>query len=612
MKKKHLITALVLALVVSTGVLSGCSKAKTPEAVKEKTPQVLNYYSSDEPETLDAQQMTGQIDFSLANMFIESLTRFGKEEGKYEPGVAKSWTYDAASKTWTFVLNKEAKWVDGTVVSANDFFFGWKLALDGNSQYGFMITDYVLGAQEYASLTSESFYAEKDKAFKALVDSRDAEKDKTKKKPLATKVSDALKAMPAAIKTEFDAKKVDLWSKVGIKENNGNIEIKLSKECPYFVGLTANAVYCPVNEKFYNAHKTDYTLEAAGLNSNGPWVIKEWKHKDSFKLEKNPNYWNKANIKIDKIELKVVSEVATRTNLLKTGALDGSAIQANDLKIFQDKAVLDQYKLQDLIDMPDYTVFYLEFNLFNNPVTSNVNIRKAISLAMDRKGLTESVTQGDMPGLSLIPDYFPGLSKSFREENGKTLIEDNQKDKAKAALAVGLKELKLAKLPIQDVLIDQSDISKKQGEKLQSDLKDIGVDINIIPVAWGDKLTRLKTGDFGICASGWGPDYMDPMTYLDLFESTNGNNHGKYNNPAFDKLIQDAKKEANPEKRMSYLYSAEKMLMDEMVVAPKYFRIAHWTFKDYLTGVINRGAGPSTDFYWADVDMTKKDAAKAK
>ncbi|MBC8060753.1 MAG: peptide ABC transporter substrate-binding protein [Clostridiaceae bacterium] len=610
MKKKQLVASLLVALIVSTSVLAGCTKKA--EVAKDQTPQVLNYYETDEPETLDAQQMTGQTDFQIANMFIESLTRFGKEEGQYEPGVATKWNLNAATNTYTFELRKDAKWSDGTAVTAKDFFFGWKLALDGQSQYGFMITDYIQGTQEYADLTNESFYAEKNAEFKALVASRTAEKDAEKKKVIAAKVTDALKAMPEAIKKEFDTKKADLWSKVGVKENNGNIEIKLSKVCTYFVGLTANAVYCPVNEKFYNDHKAEYTLEAKGLNSNGPWIVKDWKHKDSLTLEKNPNYWNKANIKIDTIKLKVVTDVATRTNLLKTGEIDGSAIQANDLKTFQDKAVLDQYKLQDLIDMPDYTVFYLEFNLFNNPVTSNKNIRKAMSLAMDRKGLVESVTQGDMAALSLIPDYFPGLDKSFREENGKTLIEDNQKDKAKEALKAGLAELKLTKLPAQDVLMDQSDIAKKQGEKLQADLKEIGIDINIIQVAWGDKLTRLKNGNFGICASGWGPDYMDVMTYLDLFESTNGNNHGKYNNPAFDKLIQDAKKEAEPKKRMAYLYDAEKMLMNDMVIAPKYFRILHRTFKDYLTGVVNRGAGPSIDFYWASVDMKMKNAEKAK
>lgn len=608
MKKKKLITSILAAFFVSTVILAGCTKKEEVEKpVAEQKPQVLNYYTVDEPETLDAQLMTGSPEFQIVNMFMESLVRFGKEEGKYEPGVAKSWTYDEPSKTWTFELNKDAKWADGTAVTAKDFLFGWKYALDQQSQYGFMITDYVVGAADYAGLTLEGFYAGKDAKFKALVDSRDAEEDEAKLKTIAASVSEALKAMPEATKTEFDTTKADLWSKVGVKDNGGNVEVTLNSVVPYFVGLTANAVFCPVNEDFYKAHPDDYTLEAAGLNSNGPWVLKEWKHKDSFKLEKNPNYWNKENIKIDTVHLKVVTDVATRTNLLKTGAIDGSAIQANDLKAFQDKAVLDQYKLQDLIDMPDYAVFYLEFNHFNNKITQNANIRKAISLAQDRKGLVENVTMGDMAANSLVPEFFPGLEKSFREENGKTLFADDV-EAAKVALAAGLKELKLDKLPKLDVLISQSDVAKKIGEKFQSDLKQIGVDINLVPVAWGDKLARLKAGEFAISASGWGPDYMDPMTFLDLFESTNGNNHGLYNNPEYDKLIRSAKKEEDAAKRMGYLYEAEKMLIADSALAPQYARIMHITFRDYLNGVVIRGAGPTVDFYWADLDMAKKEA----
>ncbi|MCJ7690459.1 MAG: peptide ABC transporter substrate-binding protein, partial [Clostridiaceae bacterium] len=494
MKKKKLLASLVVAMLVSTTVLAGCNKKTDEVKTEANVPEVLNYYSSDEPETLDPQQMTGAIDFQIANMYMESLVRFGKEEGKYEPGVASSWSLDKTTNTYTFELNKNAKWLDGTQVTAKDFFFGWKLALDGNSQYGFLLTDYIVGAADYASFTAESYYAEQDSTFKGLVESRDAEKDKTKKAELSAKVAEAFKQMPADMMTAYDTKKAELWDNVGIAEKDGNIEVTLSKVVPYFVGLTANFVYAPVNEAFYKAHPSDYCLETAGLNSNGAWKVTEWKHKDSFTLEKNPNYWNTDNIKIDTIKLKVVNDVATRTNLLKTGAIDGSAIQANDLKDFQDKAVLDQNKLQDLIDKPDYAVFYLEFNLFSNEITQNVNVRKAISLAQDRKGLVESITIGDSPALSLIPNFFPGLDKSFREENGEALIEDHNVDKAKETLAVGLKELKLDKLPMIDVLIDQSDTSKKQGEKLQADLKAIGIDIKLVPVAWGDKLARLKSG----------------------------------------------------------------------------------------------------------------------
>lgn len=613
MKKKQLLSVVLAALMLTSVALVGCGK-KEPAKSAYKGAKILDYYVADEPETLDAQQMTGAPDMFVANMFVEGLMRFGKEEGKYIPGVAKEYKFDQASNTYTFTLRDNAKWADGTPVTTKDFLFGWKLALDGNSQYAFMITNTVVGAQDYADLTQEGFYSSKNADFKAKVSARDAEKDATKKKDLSSKVSDALKAMPKDLMDAYTKQKSDLWSKLGVKEDGKMLTIKLSAPTPYFIGLTAFPVFYPVSQKFYEAHQStkDYTLEATGLNSNGPWMVKDWKHKDSITLTKNPNYWNKDVINFDNVNLKIVTDVATRTNLLKTGAIDGSAIQASDLKNFQDKATRDQYKLQDMIDMPDYTAFYLEFNFFNNPITMNANIRKAISFGLDRKGFVDGISIGDESALSVVPNYFPGLSKSFRDENGKTLMADHQVDKAKDYLKAGLTELKMDKLPMQDLLIGTSDISKKGGEKIQSDLKAIGIDVNLVPVTWGDKLQRLKAGNFGISSSGWGPDYMDPMTYLDLFQSTNGNNHGKYNNPKYDTLINSAVKEVDAAKRMTSLYAAEKILIDDMVIAPHYNRISHWTFKDYLSGVVSRGAGPATDFYFADIDMDAKLAGQKK
>jgi oligopeptide transport system substrate-binding protein len=622
--KKQRLTALILAGAMLLGAaLTGCGQNsgsdtaggakqtnETSGSASSGKKKVLDYYSSAEPETLDAQQISGQPDMIIANMFIEGLMRFGKEEGKYEPGVAESYTFDEATNTYTFKLRKDAKWSDGKPVTADDFFFAWRLAMDEQTVYSFMISQYIKGADAYAAVTQKSFLSGKDASFKALVDKAENEKDEAKKKEINSQIAKRIEAMTDAEKSEYQKIKDELWTKVGAKTEGDSLKIELTGPTPYFVGLTAFPVYYPMNKDFYEKHKADnsYGLEAAGLYSNGPWIVKEWNHKDSFKLAKNDNYWNKGNIKIDEMNIKIVDKVETRTNLLKTGKLDGSAIQAKDLPEFQDLATREQYKLQDMVDMPDYTVFYMEFNQFKNKYTMNENIRKALMLAMDRTSFVEKINLGDRPALSLIPESFPGLNKSFREENGMELIKDNNKEEAKKLLAEGLKELGLKQLPAIDMVIEDSDIAQKIAVKFQQDWKEIGVTVNLVPVPWGEKLRRLKAGEFAIAANGWGPDYMDPMTFLDLFQTDNGNNYGKFSSAEYDKLINDARVEKDPAKRMKMFYDAEKLLMDNAAVAPQYFRISHWVFKDYLTGVVNRGAGPSTDFYWADIDMDAKEA----
>ncbi|WP_341878057.1 peptide ABC transporter substrate-binding protein [Defluviitalea saccharophila] len=603
--------AMLLAVVIVLGVaLTACGKKDETQTVGEAGQQteqngasdyegekILDYYLSSEPQTLDPQQMWGQPDIQVENMFMEGLMRFGKDDSSLEPGVAKGYTYDEATNTYTFELRDDAKWADGTPITANDFFFAWRLAIDTSGAYSFLIADYIEGAADYAAYDKAAFLAEKDANFAKLGEEEQAAR---------------LEAMTEEELSAFQAKKDELWSNVKAVAEGNTIAVTVAVPAPYFPNLTAFAVYAPVKEAFYNKQSAanKYGIEAEGLLANGPWKVAEWAHKDYFKLVKNENYWNKDNISFDVINMKIVNDVETRTNLLKTGALDGSAIQSKDVPDFEDVATLDQLNLQPMINRSDFSIFYIDFNHFDNPITQNANIRKALMYAMDRTSFVEKINIGDRPALAIVPEAFPGLEKTFREENGMELYSDNAKDKAKEYLAAGLKELGMSELPTLDLLIGDGDIDQKVAEKFQADWKEIGINVNLVPLPWAERLTRLQNGDFGMSASGWGPDYPDAMTFLELFESVNPNNNGKYNNPEYDKLIQAAKKEKDAATRIQYLYDAEKILTEDAVIAPMYYRNVHFTFKNYINGVVIRGVGATVDFYWSNIDMNAKNAEK--
>lgn len=604
--------AMGLAVVMTFSIaMTGCSSSDDGQTVGEAQEQtnkdntkgdyegekVLDYYLSSEPQTLDPQQMWGQPDIMVENMFMEGLMRFGKDDSSLEPGVAKGYSYDEATNTYTFELRDDAKWEDGTTVTAEDFFFAWRMAIDTSAPYSFLIADYIEGAGDYAAYDKASFLAEKDAAFANLSDEEKSAR---------------IEAMTEAELEEYKTIKDELWANVKVVAEDSTIKITVAVPAPYFPNLTAFAVYAPVKEDFYNeqAAANKYGIEAEGLLANGPWKVVEWVHKDYFKLVKNENYWNKDNINIDVINLKIVNEVETRTNLLKTGALDGSAIQSKDVPDFEDMATLDELNLQAMINRSDFSIFYIDFNHFDNPITQNANIRKALMYAMDRTSFVEKINIGDEPALAFVPKTFPGLEKTFREENGMELFEDNNKEKAKEFLNGGLKELGMSELPALDMLIGDSDIDQKVAEKFQADWKEIGITVNLVPLPWGERLTRLQNGEFAMSAAGWGPDYPDAMTFLELFESVNPNNNGRYNNPEYDKLIQAAKVEEDPAKRIQYMYDAEKLIIEDVVIVPEYFRNVHFTFKKYVTGVVIRGVGATTDFYWTDIDMAAKEADK--
>ena len=155
------------------------------------------------------------------------------------------------------------------------------------------------------------------------------------------------------------------------------------------------------------------------------------------------------------------------------------------------------------------------------------------------------------------------------------------------------------------------DIAKKSAEKIQADWAEIGINLELESLPWSEQLSRLQSGDYMMSNSGWGPDYPDPMTFLEIFKSDSPNNTSGYSNPKYDELLEKAMVEEDPKARMEYLYEAERILIQEdMAIIPNYFRIAHWTYKEYLTGVVNRGVGATTDFYFADIDMEAKLADK--
>ena len=182
--KNFKVLSLVLAALMIFSMVSFVGCQNNNDNGGYTGPKVVNYYLAGEPQTLDSQKMSGNPDMVMANMFIEGLVRRGKEEGEIIPGIAKEWTNDKESNSWTFVLRDDAKWVDGTPVTTDDFLFAWKLALDTSPVYLYLLTNFIKGAEEYAALTQESYLAEVDGDFKTLTDSLKDEGNEDKKKEI--------------------------------------------------------------------------------------------------------------------------------------------------------------------------------------------------------------------------------------------------------------------------------------------------------------------------------------------------------------------------------------------------------------------------------------------
>jgi oligopeptide transport system substrate-binding protein len=559
--RKMLFIILALVFALST-VLAGCGgkteeqppaqakepaetpekDAKEPAAEPEKPADVqeLHLLIGDEPPALDSGKSTDSISFMLLNNAMEGLMRIG-DGNKPVEGIAESYEASADGTKYTFKL-RDAKWSDGSPVTAQDFEYAWKRALDPVTKSAYSYIMYAIKGAE-----------------------------------------------------DFNTGKNTDPNSVGVKALDAKtLEVTLGAPAPYFVGLTAFATFYPMKKEFVEQQGDKYAAEPANLLYNGPFVISEWLHDQKVVMKKNAQYWDASTVKLETITFDVVKENSTAVNLYEAGEIDRTGLARENVDIYKDDP---NFGTQNGL-----VLFYLNFNT-KEKAFSNKNIRKAFSLALDRTGYVNAIlNNGSTPALGLVPPGVPGLSGDFRGENGD-LIQDNQTQEAKKLLDQGLKELGMGKLPEIHFLSDDSDTAKKGAELLKETWrKNLGVDVILDFVPFKERLKRSHEGNFQMVFSGWGADYNDPMTFMDLFITDGPFNDTSWGHADYDAAIQFSKTTADVQARMKRMMEAEKLLMDEMPIAPVYFRGSAFVQRPYVKKLITHPFGADADFKWTYIE----------
>jgi len=233
---------------------------------------------------------------------------------------------------------------------------------------------------------------------------------------------------------------------------------------------------------------------------------------------------------------------------------------------------------------PDLAVYYFNINNTEKPF-NNAKIRKALSLAIDRQTIVEHVAQGGQtPAYSIVPPGIPDVNGDYQENTGK-LFEENVEE-AKKLLAEGLEEEGLDELPSFVYLYNTSEGHKAIAEAVQEMWrKNLGVETTLENVEFQVKLDSEQAGDYTVSRAGWVGDYVDPMTFLDLWVSDGPYNDARFKNSEYDELISKAKSTLDQAERMEAMHAAEKILMDEMPIIPIYFYTKPYVLKPSVTGI---------------------------
>ncbi|PGL70303.1 peptide ABC transporter substrate-binding protein [Bacillus sp. AFS055030] len=503
-KKKFVSISLLLTLA-----LTGCGQ-QSNQTVSKSDDHTLHLMDTSDVVSLDSSLALDGPSLNALNSVMEGLY-MPNEKGEYVPAAALSHKVSTDGKVYTFTL-RDAKYSNGDPVTAKDFVFAMKRAIDPKTKAQFAYD---------------------------LYDIENAKEINQGKLPV---------------------------DKLGVTAiDDKTLQIKLERPIPYFIQLTSLPMFFPLNEKFVKEQGNKYGLEANTTLYNGPYVVSKWEHEAGFTMEKNPQYYDKKNVHVNKIDVKIMKETTTAVNLYETGELDQAIIDSN---------VIDRYKgNKELNKLAMPIVSYISFNQ-KNPFLSNQKMRKAIANGFNKEDIsTTLLNDGSIPTDRIIPKGLVKNSKGVDFVSSTSHPSTVSLKEAKTLFKEALSELSKSEATIS-LLVSDNNTSRKIGEYLKSQLETNlkGLTVNIVVQPAQQKFELRQQGNYDLSLDTWGADYPDPTTYLELFTSKSALNVLNYQNAQYDQFVQKANTISlqNESERTQLLHNAEDLLLDDAAIAPVY------------------------------------------
>ncbi len=536
-----------MSLVLVT-VLAACGKHNSQSSGNGKyaSSQVLNLSYPSSLDSIDISNMSGYG--STGNIF-ESLYRLGKN-GSITPGLAKSTKVSKDGKTYTFTI-RNAKWSDGSKITAQDFVYSWKRTVTPatKSQYAYLFSG-VKNADEIVA---------------------------GKKSP----------------------------STLGVKaQGEHTFIVTLDKPITYFKKLMTYPLFGPISEKAVKKWGNKYATKAQYMLYSGPFKLTGWTGtNNSWQFVKNNQYWDKKAVHLQKINYTVNESTTTTLNLFQEKKLDLAQLASEQVKNMKSSS--------DYTTYPYSITAFLVYNFQDSNATikkalNNAKIRQAISLSINRKTLVKNVI-GDASTVSktfvpqdLVKDAKTG--KDFADESTVKNSTSYNKALAQKLWKQGLKETGIKKLSIQ-LLASNDEPNKPISQYLKSALeKNLdGLTVNLSNIPSKVASSRAQSGDFDLYLSGWGADFNDPISHLQIMTNNSGYNYGKYNSSTYNALVNKAQnQDANDTSaRWQDMINAEKTIMKDQGITPLYQTVYSYLQNPKVKGIIHNTAGTQWNYKYA-------------
>ena len=512
MKLKALKRSALVATLLASFVAGPVTSFAQPAGVDASVEQKLSIATQGELATLDSALYNDVPSSDMIGQVFEGLYRV-KNGTEVEFGQAESVKVSDDGLTYTFTLRDGLKWSDGSPVTAADFEYSYQRLADPKSGASVQSVD----------------------VFKNAAAVRKGEKE---------------------------------VSELGVKAlDDKTLEVTLEYPAPYLPKLLSGSRYMPVSKAVHSAKGDKYGTSADNVVTNGPFTIQDWNGTNlEWKLVKNDNYWDAANVYLKDVQVQVIKENSTGADLFDAGQLDYTTLT--------DQFVQEYTGADDFHTASKATIGYLSFNT-QREATANADLRRAIAQAFDKQVYADSVIQDGSKVLNnQVPKDFDvnEAGVDYQTEAGPMLeynLEAAQADWAKAKAALGKDTIEL------QLLTSDVGLSKRTAEFLQAQLEANlpGLKLTISSVPLKNRLEFQRQSDFDIFYGTWAPDYQDALNFIEQYKTGGGINFAKYSNAEYDKLVEQARNEyANdPAKRRQALIQAEVIgIKQDAVAAPIY------------------------------------------
>ena len=515
---------LAALLIVGGLVWFGAGRARATRAVYSLTLQEANKNKillitvGSEPRTLDPQEAQGVTEHHILMAMIEGLVAPSiDDQSKVVPGMADRWEHNEDYSVWTFHIGEDRKWSNGDPVAAQDFVFSYKRML--TASFGAQYADnlFILkGAEDY---------------FRGKI-------------------------------TDFD--------QVGVKAlDPRTLRIELVGPTPYLLSLVQHDSWLPVNPKAILSFGSIDTRDskwtrAENYIANGPFKMKSWRPNDVIEVVRNPLYWDAANVKLNGINFFSIENLNTQERAFQAGQLHKTD------QVPLDKVPYYRRTRPELMRIDPYEgVYFYRINIARKPL-DNPKVRLALNLAVDRDAIVKNILREDQkPATGYTPpgmgDYQPLDKMHYDPERARQLLAEAGYPNGKG-------------FPKFTIHFNTLESHRAIAEAIQQMWKEeLNIDVGLENQEWKVYLDTQNNKNYDISRSAWIGDFMDPVTFLSMWTTGNGNNNTNWGNPKYDAFIEQAARTGDPKARLEILHQAEDLFLSESPIV-----LVYWYTNAYL------------------------------